>query len=54
MPRRKQPLFPRHPTEALARFDRLLKAMAPRVAVPEGTAPKPVPKRGKRRPKELR
>jgi hypothetical protein len=38
----------------MARFDRLLKAMVPRVPVPEGVAPKPVPKRGKKPPRELR
>ena len=54
MPRKKRPLSPRHPTDAMARFDRLLKAMAPRVPVPEGAAPKPVPKRGKRRLREFR
>lgn len=49
MPPRKKLPPPRHPTEAMARFERLLKAMAPKVAVPEGTAPKPVLPRGKRR-----
>jgi hypothetical protein len=49
MPRKKPSLSPRHPTEAMARFDRLLKAMAPKVGVPENTEPRPVPPRGRKR-----
>ena len=49
MPRKKPSLSPRHPTEAMARFDRLLKAMAPKVGVPENAEPRPVPPRGRKR-----
>ena len=49
MPRKKPSLSPRHPTEAMARFDRLLKAMAPRVSLPEGAEPQKVPPRGRKR-----
>ena len=49
MPRKKPSLSPRHPTEAMARFDRLLKAMAPRVSPPEGAEPQKVPPRGRKR-----
>ena len=49
MPRKKPPFSPRHPTEAMARFDRLLKAMAPRVSLPEGAEPRKVPPRGRKR-----
>lgn len=54
MPPRKERPTPRHPTEAMARLDRLLKAMAPKVVLPEGTAPKPVARRGKRKPAHTR
>lgn len=54
MPRKKRPVSSRHPTDAMARFERLLKAMAPRVAVPDGAAPKPLQTRGKKVPRELR
>jgi len=54
LPRRKRPLSPRHPTEAMARFDRVLKAMAPKVVLPEGAAPTPVARRGKRKPAHTR
>jgi hypothetical protein len=54
MPPRKERPTPRHPTEAMARFDRLLKAMAPKVVLPEGAAPRPVARRGKRKPAHTR
>jgi len=38
----------------MARFDRVLKAMAPKVVLPEGAAPKPVARRGKRKPAHTR
>jgi len=38
----------------MARFDRLLKAMAPKVVLPEGAAPRPVARRGKRKPAHTR
>gem|GEM_PF-3524625 len=53
MPRRKRPLSPRHPAEAMERFDRVLKAMAPKVVLPEGTPARPVARRGKRKPRHL-
>ena len=54
MPLRKDPPTPRHPTEAMVRLDRLLKAMAPKVLQPEGAAPKPIALRGKRKPAHTR
>jgi hypothetical protein len=49
MPRKKPSFSPRHPTEAMTRFDRLLKAMAPKASVPENAEPRPVPPRGRKR-----
>jgi hypothetical protein len=49
MPRKKPSFSPRHPTEAMARFDRLLKAMAPKVSLPEGAEPQMAPPRGRKR-----
>jgi hypothetical protein len=51
VPRKKKVPTPRHPADAMARFDRLLSAMAPRVPVPENAAPKPLQPRGRRRRK---
>lgn len=49
---RKKPLPPaRHPVEAMARFDRLLRQMAPKAEVPSADLPKP-PRRGKSRGKK--
>ena len=46
---RKKPLPPaRHPVEAMAKFDRLLKQMAPKAEAPPADLPKP-PRRGKKR-----
>lgn len=49
MARKKPVLSPRHPTDAMARFDRLLRAMAPKVSAPENAEPRPVPPRGRKR-----
>ena len=49
MPRKKPSLSPRHPTEAMARFDRLLRAMAPQAIVPVNAEARPVPPRGRKR-----
>ena len=49
VPRKKKVPTPRHPADAMVRFDRLLSAMAPRVPVPENATPKPVPPRGRKR-----
>jgi hypothetical protein len=49
MPRKKPSFSPRHPTEAMARFDRLLRAMAPKASVPDNAEPRPVPPRGRKR-----
>ncbi len=51
MPRKKPSFSPRHPTEAMARFDRLLRAMAPKASVPDNAEPRPVPPRGRKRKK---
>jgi hypothetical protein len=37
---KKKPLAPRRPQEAMARFDRLLAAMAPRAEPPPAITPK--------------
>ena len=48
MPRKKPPPAARHPSEAMAKFDRLLLQMAPR-AEPSPGERADLPKRGKRR-----
>jgi hypothetical protein len=42
---KKKPLAPHRPQEAMARFDRLLAAMAPRAEPPSSVTPKRVPKK---------
>lgn len=50
MPRKKPLPVARHPSEAMAKFDRLLAQMAPKAEPPPADLPAP-PKRGKRRVK---
>ena len=49
---KKKPLTPRRPQDAMARFDRLLASMAPKVTPPATLAPKrTVKKKPLRKPK---
>ena len=47
MSKKKPPLQPHHPVDAMVRFDRLLARMAPRKVPPNPDSPLPtLPKRG--------
>jgi hypothetical protein len=52
MPRKKPLPAARHPSDAMAKFDRLLAQMAPKAEPPPTDLPAP-PKRGKRRSKAV-